>query len=429
MGYKLELNPTEEQIKIFEEYFNACRFIYNWALGLHEAESNLNENGYMKKISYYTLSEKLTQLRKEKPFLERYLAYSLRVSVKDLCTAMDRYLNSNLLNNKPIYRRKKAYYGKQSFGTRCDTLYIHDTYISIADIGEIELKGKSPIKLRGCGNKRTRKVNYIHYMNPRIVFNGCKYYLSFTIEEDTNNDIVPNSRRKYRDNEIWQRKESTDVIGIDFGCKKDNWLVSSNGTKLNRPDTSKEEKKIKKLQRKLQRQLKVNNKRWEKANPSSNVKDRPKTKNEIKTLLKWNKIEKHKTNKKLDAVHCYLSHEILADKPKAVVIEDIKTKDMLLTDKNIGSYHRNNHNHMIYESMPYTVRHTIAQKMSNNNIPVIIADKEYPSTQLCSNCGNRMDIGKKRTYICPICGMIKNRDENASDNLKLYGRRILENVV
>lgn len=50
----------------------------------------------------------------------------------------------------------------------------------------------------------------------------------------------------------------------------------------------------------------------------------------------------------------------------------------------------------------------------------------FPSTQLCSNCGNRKTGSDKlklsnRTYKCDKCGLVIDRDLNSAYNLKNYG--------
>lgn len=53
---------------------------------------------------------------------------------------------------------------------------------------------------------------------------------------------------------------------------------------------------------------------------------------------------------------------------------------------------------------------------------VILADRFYHSSQICSHCGNRKVNLRlsERTYKCPICGLEIDRDLNASINLKHY---------
>lgn len=59
-----------------------------------------------------------------------------------------------------------------------------------------------------------------------------------------------------------------------------------------------------------------------------------------------------------------------------------------------------------------------------NNIPVIIADRFYPSSKLCSCCGNiKKDLKlSDRIYKCE-CGNVIDRDFQASLNLKDYGEK------
>jgi transposase len=62
-------------------------------------------------------------------------------------------------------------------------------------------------------------------------------------------------------------------------------------------------------------------------------------------------------------------------------------------------------------------------KIYNNNI--IIADRFYPSSKLCSNCGSIKKELKlsDRTYCCSECGFSIDRDVNAAKNLRTPGYR------
>lgn len=66
-------------------------------------------------------------------------------------------------------------------------------------------------------------------------------------------------------------------------------------------------------------------------------------------------------------------------------------------------------------------------KSKDRNGIVIKIDKWYPSSQICSNCG--AITSKKPLYIrewkCPHCGVIHDRDINASINILNEGKRIL----
>ncbi|MCK5588629.1 MAG: transposase, partial [Candidatus Lokiarchaeota archaeon] len=52
----------------------------------------------------------------------------------------------------------------------------------------------------------------------------------------------------------------------------------------------------------------------------------------------------------------------------------------------------------------------------------IKVDRWFPSTKTCSRCGTIRDIGlDERSYVCPVCGLVIDRDFNSSHNLENEG--------
>ena len=72
----------------------------------------------------------------------------------------------------------------------------------------------------------------------------------------------------------------------------------------------------------------------------------------------------------------------------------------------------------VCEASFYKFKEYLTYKCENENIPLIKASMWYPSSKLCSNCGNKYEVGRANTYKCPICGLSINRDLNAALNLK-----------
>lgn len=64
----------------------------------------------------------------------------------------------------------------------------------------------------------------------------------------------------------------------------------------------------------------------------------------------------------------------------------------------------------------------IQYKCEWNGIKFIQADRFFPSSKLCSNCGCVKDVLKlsERTYVCEHCGNVVDRDYNAAVNLSRY---------
>ncbi len=58
---------------------------------------------------------------------------------------------------------------------------------------------------------------------------------------------------------------------------------------------------------------------------------------------------------------------------------------------------------------------------------LIEVDRYFPSSKLCSNCGYKYKDLKlsERTWLCPECNTLHERDLNAAINIKKEGERIL----
>ena len=76
----------------------------------------------------------------------------------------------------------------------------------------------------------------------------------------------------------------------------------------------------------------------------------------------------------------------------------------------------------IAEQSFYRFSNVLKYKCEWNNIELLIADRFYPSSKMCSCCGNiKKDLKlKDRTYNCINCGLTIDRDYNASLNLANY---------
>ena len=106
-----------------------------------------------------------------------------------------------------------------------------------------------------------------------------------------------------------------------------------------------------------------------------------------------------------------MTSEIVNRKPKFITIEDLNVMGML----------KNKHlSQAIQEQCLYEVRRQLEYKSKRNSIVLRIANRFYPSSKLCSCCGNvKKDLKlKDRIYYCDKCKNTIDRDYNASINLK-----------
>ena len=187
-----------------------------------------------------------------------------------------------------------------------------------------------------------------------------------------------------------QKLPASDMrVGIDVGIK--DFAVLSNGESYKNPKhLRKSEKRLAKLQRDLSR----------KQIGSSN---------RNKARIKVAKLHEKIANQRMDFLH-KKSTEIIR-KNQAIVIEDLKVKNLM-----------KNHNlaKSIAEVSWSRFREMLDYKSRWYGRELIIAPPDYPSSQLCSDCGNRSSQTKDlacRIYVCPECGLEIDRDYNASLNL------------
>jgi len=191
------------------------------------------------------------------------------------------------------------------------------------------------------------------------------------------------------DSEIIKLPETGNKIGVDLGIKE--FAITSDGDFFSNPKhLKKSEKRLAKLQKDLSR----------KQNGSNNRK---------KAKIKVAKLHEKISNQRKDMLHKISTQ--LINENQVIVIEDLKVSNMIKNHKLAKS---------IADASWSEFRRMLEYKAKWYGREIIIAPSNYASSQLCSNCGNKSSQTKDlscRTYICPVCGMIMDRDINASKNL------------
>ena len=230
------------------------------------------------------------------------------------------------------------------------------------------------------------------YSNPRFTYDGLHWYVSVGIEMADNPNLPLN-----------------EGIGIDLGIK--TLAVYSNGNSYRNINKTQRVRKIEKRKRRLQRSV---SRRYEKNKKGVRY---CKTRNIIKREKDLLKVIKRLTNIRQNHLHQTTS-DIVKRKPSFICMEDLNVRGMM----------KNKHlSKAIQEQSFYEFKRQFEYKSAWNNISVIIADRFFPSSKLCSACGHiKRDLKlSDRTYQCD-CGNIIDRDFQASLNLKAYGENVLK---
>ena len=382
---KIQLRPNNKQLTKLFQYAGCARFAYNWTIA-REQENYKQGNKF---LSDNELRKEFTQLKKQENYkwLNKISNNVTKQVIKDACNSYKLFFKGQ--SKYPKFKSKKN--SKQSFYQDNVKIQFTDTHVKVEGFSMSHKRNKQKLNwIKLC--EKGRIPTNCKYMNPRFIFDGLHWWLSVGVEVDDNNSIPMN-----------------EGVGIDLGLK--DLAVCSNGNIYQNINKTNKVKKIEKRNRRLQRSIsrKYNmNKEGERYKKTSNI---------IKREKELLKVIKRLTNIRHNHLHQTTS-EIIKRKPSFICIEDLNVRGMM----------KNKHlSKAVQQQGFYEFRRQIQYKSEWNNILVIIADRFFPSSKLCSCCGEiKKDLKlSDRIYRCD-CGNIIDRDYQASLNLKQYGENVLK---
>lgn len=173
-GFKIRLYPNKEQEKIMWEHIYGCRYLWNYMLALQESRYQ-NKKKY---LSAYDMINTLPTLKNdgEHNWLKSLSSHSLKFICHDLDKAYKLFFQG--INEKPQFKTKKR--GINKFPIRQDVLRINNNgEFCVEKIGKVRFKSDHQFKFNQKGI----------FLNPRISFIDGKWYLSFSMNMETRNNI------------------------------------------------------------------------------------------------------------------------------------------------------------------------------------------------------------------------------------------------
>ena len=373
-SYKVRLEPTKEQIEMLFKTSGCARFVYNWCLNFQKERYEQGE----KFVSAMGMSKYLTALKKQDDYtwLKEVDSMTLVQGYTDACNSFKNFFRGCKKGQKigyPKFKSKK--HSTPSFMPNYQAIKFNENQVKLPKVGIVKLSRKNYIPI-------VKK-----YSNPRVTFDGINWYISVGVEEAEY--ISP---------------ELNGTIGIDLGLK--DTAILNTGKKYKNINKTAHVKRIEKRLKKLQRQV---SRKYEQ---NRQGKQYIKTNNIIKLEKKINKLHKRLAN-----IRNNYNHNITADitnmNPAKIVIEDLNIQGMM----------KNKHlSNAIGKQGLYEITRQLEYKCKFKGIELVKADRFYPSSKTCSSCGYiKKDLKlSDRTYICPECGTVIDRDLNAAINLANY---------
>ena len=390
LSKKIRLKPTSEQEVLFRKSAGVARWAYNYFLSENERvwqEYLANGKTGKKSASGREIRKYINNVLKKTThtWLSEVGSNVMKQAVKDADTAFRNYFKG--ISDKPRYKSKHK--SKLSFYVNYESLSRKNGGFHGEKTGFV--RTSEPLPKLKKGEK---------YSNPHISFDGKYWYLSFGY--------------KVTGTECGLTGEST---GIDLGIK--DLAVCSNGKVYRNINKCHEVKRLEKIlkreQRKLSRMLRQNilgyrtigDKRFPVfIRPLYECRNFQKQKKTIKLLYR----------KLADIRNNYLHQattKIVKTKPSRIVMETLDVNGMM----------KNRHlAKAIQKQKFYEFKRQTAYKCQKYGIELVEVPAFYPSSKTCSKCGwIKRDLKlSDRIYKCHTCGLVIDRDLNASLNLANY---------
>ena len=400
--HKIRIYPNKHNQDVFQKYYDYQRSVWNRAIDERNAQYKIYKD--MKATGLYTQKElnknyypSTNNLRKMKKFdWENNFNSNVReIQFDSLCRAWNNFFNPSMPNHKkPKYKKKKEIESNKSITLR-----------------DVRIRGKwllLPKSQKSTSEYRFTRIK----MAEELRFNG-KITDDFSISVENNKWYVTITVKIPIEEKFTPSKHST---GIDVNVGSIDYLKKDG--------LNKEYDKFYLLPKSLLRQ-------YDKIKFYSKVisKKRNKNPNYIhsksyhEAITKLNNAYTKAYNIQEDNLNNMVKY--FFTNYNRIVIEDLDVNSMKMNKRLCKSLHRN-------------VFGRFKQKMINKaveyNVEFILANRFFPSTQTCSECGHVKTGDEKlflwgdkygndhNTYVCYNCGIIQDRTENAILNLVNYGK-------
>jgi len=358
-AYKTELDLNNKQRTMMMRCSGTARFVFNWALAdrIERHKAELTTNKFEQKRRFNSLKKTTYAWVYEVP-------YTVMQEEFDKCDiAFQNFFRRVKSGEKPGFPKfKSKKKGINSFTLR-GNISVTSNRVRLPRIGWLRLKEDAYLP--------TKEVKILF---ANISYRAGHWFVSIQVEEP--------------DKTIPEAGEG--IIGVDVGIK--TLATCSNGKLFENPKSlSRYERQLVHMQRELSRRRKG-------------------SKNRAKTKQRIAKLHYKIANVRRYALHA-VSHYLTATaKPKTVVLENLNVKGMV----------KNRHlSKAISDASFGELRRQLEYKCTWNGVELKFADRFYPSSKTCSECGNVKPLLKlsERTYVCESCGIVIDRDLNAAQNL------------
>lgn len=363
----IRIYPTDEQKVLFANTFGCCRFVYNWAL-------NMKITAYKERKetlgNVYLTNLMKKELKAENEWLTEVNSQSLQSALRNLGTAYTNFFRNTKAVGFPRYRSCKD---RQSFlcPQHCRVDFSKNT-ITIPKAKDIPAGLHR--KFRGIVKTVTISMTSLG-----------RYFASVLV----GTDIQERPKSAVKNNT---------TIGIDLGIK--TLAVCSDGRTFDNPkNLFRSLNRLALLQKRLSRRQKGFS-------------------NRNKARIKVSRLQERISNQRKDILHKITYTLTHNSQVRTICMEDLNVKGMI----------RNHHLAQSVADASFGMFLTMLEyKCKWYGVIFVKIDRFAPSSKTCGKCGY-VYKGLKlsdRSWICPNCGMLHDRDYNVACNIKEFGLKAL----
>ena len=357
-AYKYRFSPSPEQKRILAQTFGCCRYVYNWAL--RQRTDAYYQHG--ERLYYEGTAQRLVVLKKQEEtmWLNEVSSVPLQQALRHLDQAFRNFFEGRA--EYPTFKKKRH----QQSATYASNAFTWDGQaLTLAKMdAPLSMVWHRPLP-DGC------KPSSVTVTKDE----ADRYFVSILAEED-----------------IKPLEVTPQMVGLDLGLK--SMVITSDGHTYGNPKFfAKEEKKLAKAQRR-------------------HAKKKKGSKNRAKARLKVARIHKKIADRRRDYQH-QLSTRVIREN-QVVCIESLQVKNMVK-------------NHCLAKAISDVGWSELVRQLEYKAAwygrSIVKIDKCYPSSKRCFDCGHMLDslTLDVRSWACPACGVVHDRDLNAAKNILAAG--------
>lgn len=352
---RYELDPNVQQRILLAKHAGAARFAYNWGLARRITLYEESKKG----TNAIAQHKELNALKQtDYPWMYEVSKCAPQEALRNLDNAFRNFFRGVKEGRKVGFPRFKKKGRNDSFRLT-GSIHILERYVQLPRLGVIRLKEIPAVEGRILSATVRREAD--------------RWFVSIAVELERPEPVPVEGP----------------VVGIDVGLT--TFATLSTGEKVNAPKPlARHLRRLKRLSRSLSRKQKG-------------------SRNRKKAVLQVARLHRRIRNIRQDFLHKLTTK--LAKTKSVIVMEDLNVKGMM-------------RNRTLARGISDVAWSEMKRQLSYKTVwygsKLTLCGRWYPSSKTCADCGHKVDKMplSVRTWVCPNCGAVHDRDENAAKNLE-----------